>query len=150
MIHPVESIQLPLFESSMDDLVERFELSNCRKWIIRSVDCGRTERRSKVRFLKNHFYPDDLPSSFDAAWLRTRTLPDEEPRGRVKIVDLFAGCGGLSLGVSEACRALQLKAEHLIAFDTNQKALDAYSAEDFRDVQEALIGILFVVYKLVR
>ena len=42
------------------------------------------------------------------------------------MVDLFAGCGGLSLGVAEACRALGETFVPVLAVDTDEKALDVY------------------------
>jgi DNA (cytosine-5)-methyltransferase 1 len=43
-------------------------------------------------------------------------------------VDLFSGCGGLSLGVREACRALGLGFQSVLAVDANPTALDVYAA----------------------
>jgi len=43
----------------------------------------------------------------DGAWLRSSTPPDWDCGSqRVGVVDLFAGCGGLSYGVAEAIRAV--------------------------------------------
>jgi DNA (cytosine-5)-methyltransferase 1 len=40
-------------------------------------------------------------------FLGARSRPSSTPvHGHVRVLDLFAGCGGLSLGFSEACRAL--------------------------------------------
>jgi DNA (cytosine-5)-methyltransferase 1 len=42
----------------------------------------------------------------DMGFLRSRTRPEYESLGRpVRLVDLFAGCGGITLGVAEAARA---------------------------------------------
>ncbi len=41
----------------------------------------------------------------DIDWLRSPTRPVGRKGGiAIRSVDLFAGCGGLTLGVSEACR----------------------------------------------
>lgn len=42
----------------------------------------------------------------DWLFLRTKERPAYEGREPVRIVDLFAGCGGFTLGLAEACRAL--------------------------------------------
>ena len=60
---------------------------------------------------------EDLRSSYDLSWLRS-PVPPPKGRGRpIVIADLFAGCGGLSLGVAEACRALNHRVEHAVAFE---------------------------------
>lgn len=70
---------------------------------------------------------DDLSSSFDRAWLR-----QEESTGNIghaetyRLVDLFAGGGGLTLGVVEAGKALGLSIEPVLAVDTDERALGVY------------------------
>ncbi len=51
----------------------------------------------------------DLAADFDLSWLRSRNLPTL-PTGGItfRAADLFAGCGAMSLGLREACRALQI------------------------------------------
>ncbi|WP_428001993.1 DNA cytosine methyltransferase [Acidovorax sp.] len=63
----------------------------------------------------------------------------------MRIVDLFSGCGALSLGITEACRALSLNAEHVFASDINPAALDVYkrnfpSAMTSGEPAETLVG----------
>jgi len=72
---------------------------------------------------------DDLHQAFDAAWLKASLAPPAPPiiRSDVRIVDLFSGCGALSLGIAEACRALSLKAEHVFASDINPAALNVFA-----------------------
>lgn len=71
---------------------------------------------------------DDLHGAFDAAWLRSRIRPIHEThRGTARLVDLFSGCGALSLGITEACRAIGLEVEHAFAADINPLALDVYA-----------------------
>ena len=66
---------------------------------------------------------------FDAAWLRSAGVPPStSPRGEVRVVDLFAGCGGLTLGVWEACRALELRMTPLLAVDIDTRALRVYES----------------------
>ena len=47
------------------------------------------------------------------------------------MVDLFSGCGLMSLGLAEACRALGLTARPVLAVDVDKVALDVY-ARNFR------------------
>lgn len=53
---------------------------------------------------------------FDIAWLRLKHRPPEPMNGaRIRLMDLVAGCGGLSIGVSEECGVLELPAHSLLA-----------------------------------
>lgn len=60
-------------------------------------------------------------------WLRQSHRPASAvgPR-RLRTVDLFAGCGGLSLGLFEAARALGLRWEPRLAVDVDAVALAVY------------------------
>lgn len=66
--------------------------------------------------------------AYDLAWLRS-TKPPRHHRDSpgVRIVDLFSGCGGLSLGLFEACRALGMKANFVLANDIDPDILAVYS-----------------------
>jgi DNA (cytosine-5)-methyltransferase 1 len=44
------------------------------------------------------------------------------------MVDLFSGCGGMTLGVAEACRALGFRAKPLLAVDIDKTALEIYQS----------------------
>jgi len=46
----------------------------------------------------------------------------------VRVVDLFAGCGGLSVGIAEAARGLGMRMDAVLANDIEAKTLEIYSA----------------------
>lgn len=58
-------------------------------------------------------------------------------RPRVRIVDLYCGCGGLTLGVAEAARRLKLGIEVRLAVDTDENAVKVFSA----NLPEALVKL---------
>lgn len=64
----------------------------------------------------------------DAAFLRSERPPYEALRPRVRVVDLFAGCGGLTLGVAEAARTLRLGVDVRLAVDVDADARLVYKA----------------------
>ncbi|MFT7621216.1 MAG: DNA (cytosine-5)-methyltransferase 1 [Myxococcota bacterium] len=84
---------------------------------------------------------DDPAATFDAAWLRAQAPPDRvgPALGVVRIVDLFSGCGAMSLGASDAALALGLEAEHVLAVDIDAKAVAAY-AHNFPEVDGRCIS----------
>ncbi len=81
-------------------------------------------------FLDRNFLDSDvdLRSVFDSAWLTSKKEPEHvTSRGSMRIVDLFSGCGALTLGAVDACHALGFGAETVLAVDTNAKALATYA-----------------------
>lgn len=76
--------------------------------------------------------PEDEDGAVSSAVAEHRLLRESEPprlvkrRGPVGVVDLFAGCGGLSLGASQAISTLGRSAD-LTAFDLDEQALRVYS-----------------------
>ncbi len=82
---------------------------------------------SHIKVAARHKKASTPDATFDQAWLSSLTPPGPtESRGIVRVVDVFAGCGGLTLGVAEAARALGLKLEPRLAIDLDGDALDVY------------------------
>jgi DNA (cytosine-5)-methyltransferase 1 len=61
----------------------------------------------------------DGEGAFDWSWLRMRTMPESLARTRVRIADVFAGCGQLSLGAIEGCRSVGRRGEVAFALDVD-------------------------------
>lgn len=71
------------------------------------------------------------PTSADTAeraWLRHPTPPVRGTGTPLRAVDLFAGCGGLSVGLAEAARALGRPFEPVLAVDLDATATATYAA----------------------
>lgn len=123
---------------SLDGFVEAPSIVHETYRIERSEIVRRVERRDgtclETAVTRAHQPRDGRPGSphdqFDASWLRARRAPSVAPVGapEVHIADLFSGCGGLTLGVAEACRALGLRPRYAFASDMNEVALDVYRA----------------------
>ena len=59
--------------------------------------------------------------------LRVSSRPDFEfGELRLRVVDLFAGCGGLTLGVAQAARACGWGIDVVLALDTDSSAISVY------------------------
>jgi DNA (cytosine-5)-methyltransferase 1 len=66
---------------------------------------------------------------FDISWLKLKERPAPAAGSApLRVADLFSGCGGLSLGVQEAARALGIPTDFIFASDILQPALDVYKA----------------------
>lgn len=63
----------------------------------------------------------------DRAFLRRHEKPEDATGDPIRAVDLYSGCGGLGLGLWEACRALGRRLEIAAVFDQDTAALDAYT-----------------------
>jgi DNA (cytosine-5)-methyltransferase 1 len=98
--------------------------------IVRSILCrDGSQFRSSIDLPNNVCRSDDLSADFDAAWLRLNFTPrTSQPRGVVKIGDVFSGCGGMTLGIFEACRALQLTMKSSLAIESDPRKLEVYQA----------------------
>lgn len=66
----------------------------------------------------------------DKAFLRTTTRPDyekAEAMGKLRIVDLFAGGGGLTIGAAEAARRIGLGTTVALAVEHDESVADVYA-----------------------
>lgn len=81
----------------------------------------------------------------DLRFLRRKTRPMYEADERVvRVVDLFSGCGGLSLGVAEAARRLELGTQIVLAVDIDEDATDVFRLNfPNANIQSSDIGSLF-------
>ena len=70
---------------------------------------------------------EDPQSSFDYAFLRKHRITRQLGHLKtVRVVDLFCGCGGLSLGAMEACNATGKSFLPVAAVDIDPAALEVY------------------------
>ncbi len=70
---------------------------------------------------------EPFAAAHDRAWLAaTEPPPVEACALPVRTVDLFSGCGALTLGAQEACRALGRRLESVLAVDLEAAALGVY------------------------
>jgi DNA (cytosine-5)-methyltransferase 1 len=68
-------------------------------------------------------------AAFDLSWLKSKGRPaPAEGNNVLRVADLFSGCGGLSLGVEEAARALGIPVEFAFASDIYPPALEVFQA----------------------
>lgn len=69
----------------------------------------------------------DLAAAYDLAWLSSSVSPFSRSSSRkIFAVDLFSGCGGLTLGVKEAARAVGADLRVKLAVDVDEDALRVF------------------------
>jgi DNA (cytosine-5)-methyltransferase 1 len=87
---------------------------------------GSLSRSTIIRGGKGEKVPGN-GSEFDRAWLRANAKPDiANSREKVTIADLFCGCGGMSLGIEEACRGLEKTCDVAFACEIEPSYFDVY------------------------
>ena len=66
-------------------------------------------------------------SDSDLETLKSSSLPEEDPTWpKLRVADLFAGCGGLSIGMQRAANGLGYALDVRLAVDSDPVALDMY------------------------
>lgn len=142
-----ETNQPPLAGETQDARCpESFRLVDGRRVVERTV--VRRDRRlvtSRVSLetspQKRTLSEDDLAALFDREYLRSRMRPVvSESWPAVRLVDLFSSCGIMSLGVWEACRAIERRLQPVLALDTNASALKVYE-QNFVGARATMGGI---------
>jgi DNA (cytosine-5)-methyltransferase 1 len=91
--------------------------------------------------------PAALADLADAAFLRATKSPYGRVAKRkysIRIADIFSGCGFMTLGVSEAARALGYRPRPILAIDVNKKALEIYK-ENFPSATTMSVDIRSVL-----
>lgn len=119
-----------IVENSMPRSIESIERFTKKGQVITRTVVLRNgvERNSSVTVRGSIKDITDLSDAFDIAWLRSTSLPKTHvvESSPLRVADLFSGCGGLSIGLREACRALGVPVEFVFASDINETALDVY------------------------
>ena len=65
-------------------------------------------------------------------WVKRTSAPGvESPNGVLRVVDLFSGCGGMTLGAVEGARRRRKRVEVVLALDLNADAMAVYR-QNFR------------------
>lgn len=119
--------KLEAFIKKAESRLELFRVDQEKNLVERRVKVG--QQRSRKAGLPapsvENVSPHDL---FDQIWLRLRERPRplRNCEGVLAVADLFSGCGGLSLGVREACRASGRYFRPILAADTSEASSRVY------------------------
>ena len=118
----------PSLEANAQPPVETFTLDSRKGLLIRWLLTRSGDRRKSLLPMGDPVTDVDLGAAYDLAWLTAPTRPQLPAQyGQVSIVDLFSGCGAMTVGVLEACRALGLAGIPTIAVDTAEGARRVYA-----------------------
>lgn len=110
---------------------EVYQFTPSGQYVSRRVSLGDNSFNSSKLYVgkhpMNHGGGNDPHAAYDRAFLRTKSkAAPEEFSSTIYGVDLFSGCGGLSLGIHEACAAAGYGFESLLAVDKDSSSLDVY------------------------
>ncbi len=89
-------------------------------------------------------YGEDARSAYDYSYLRLKNKPSESTLNPIYAVDLFCGCGCLSLGALDACTAIGKGFIPLLAVDKDKDAINVYE-ENFSPLETFSEDILHLV-----
>ena len=124
---------------------EYFTFAESNELVMRMIE--RSDGSKNRTWLRNRMrYGLDAHSAFDYSFLRKQQRFPRNRTGTLRFADMYSGCGGLSLGVAEACRAIGVGFECLLAIDHNPTCLGVFkrNIECLRtypnDVSEILDG----------
>jgi DNA (cytosine-5)-methyltransferase 1 len=121
LVHPMDS-KLPT------DKRESFRYTTSKKYLVRTVMLD-GDRTFTTRLYARDVEPPccDPRSAFDQVFLwMARRIAGADSLPSIYGVDLFCGCGGLTLGASEACMAIGHRFEPLLAVDIGPSCLKVY------------------------
>lgn len=105
-------------------LNERYALEP--DYIVREVEAGQFQGQTKIRLSSETPPPQtDASHLWWGAFLRGERIQANNSK-ELKIVDLFCGSGGLSLGAHEAALAAGLRPKTLVAADMDGEAIEVY------------------------
>ncbi len=116
-----------------------YDIDSALGIVIRNITLGNGNiRTSFVPITDDIQSTSNLLNLHDSSWLRLKHKPPvPSPRSTVRICDLFSGCGGITAGVEEACRALEMEMKSVLAWDILEGAKRTYqnnfSPDFFRD-----------------
>lgn len=108
---------------------EQFEYSRSGQYVIRTIHLpDELKIQTQIPLDSNAISDSDAQSAFDYTFLRMTHIPEWPKNSQiVRVVDLFCGCGGLSLGAMEACRAMQKGFLPVLALDKDPIAIKVYN-----------------------
>lgn len=130
-------------------VTERYTKDARSKFVTRMVQIGKYKGITRLPMKTGSINVGELAlaAHFDKLWLTSELQPDSEAEHRhadVRVVDIFAGCGGLSVGVREAVTALGGGFVSMFASDIDEGALSVYSSNLHpREVSSSPIETIF-------
>ena len=127
---------------------EKIKYSIVGNDIVRRISVkGRGLKTSKLPIPEWVDRTQPLVDIYDISWLAAKERPRVRASAReIRAVDLFCGCGGLTLGIREAARGLGCAFQSVFAADTNKSALQIYSRNfqpdtaDIRPIEQSING----------
>lgn len=131
-------VQGQLFGSRLSG--ERIQVDEETGLITRAVTLGDAAAEpvvTEIGFWDRTASLDDVRAVADLAYLQRDQPPAPSTGPDLRTADLFSGCGAMSLGVAEACRAVGKRFVAVGAFDIDQRVLNVYACNFGLEAQQA-------------
>jgi DNA (cytosine-5)-methyltransferase 1 len=126
LLQKASSKQIRLTPDLKNKCIERYEVEGDQ--VVRKIILpDGLEVTSQITIDQKAVQDCDAQSVFDHSFLRLKTKSKINFSEEITSVDLFSGCGCLSLGALEACTAIGKKLTPLLAIDRDPDALSVYS-----------------------
>lgn len=107
--------------------IEKYEFTSSAKFVRRVVSIpGRPDQKTLIRAQAADDTVADARSLFDQAYIRGVRYRSIAGDASFRVADIFSGCGGLSLGSKEACRAAGVEFEAALAMDHDEISSQVY------------------------
>ncbi len=118
-------------ETSGTSLVERYSWAASGEQIVRALKCRNGAFSTSTipidGDLRRAIAAENMGAAFDQSFLRSSRTPILVGSKRQRrLVDLFAGCGFMTLGLVEAGRACGVRVKPVLAVDVVKSAIQAY------------------------
>jgi DNA (cytosine-5)-methyltransferase 1 len=102
--------------------------------VVREVKAGRLAGLSRMPLLESEPTEANCAHLWWGGFLRGASIDSGSSRGKLSIVDIFCGSGGLSLGAYEAARSVGYSPSTLACIDVDSDALGVY-ARNFKPLE---------------
>ena len=111
------------------DNVPRFEYEIGEHRVTRSLSTSPKNKHESGLPIPTSTQQNDLKSVYDYAWLRQSEVPklDVDEHRCIRSNRSSSGCGGLSLGIREACSFFGYSHKIELAIDMNHEAMNVYT-----------------------
>jgi len=104
-----------------------YEIDSETNEVVKTIRIGARDKITRIPIVKQPEKGQTPLDVYDSNWICLKSkMKTLNPTAKVRICDLFSGCGGISLGLEEACRSMGIEMEAALAWDVLEGAKRTY------------------------